>query len=50
MKRIYLDIAGRMHSLYSVLILHPPEGYEVVTHQTPWDRVSRSASQGDTLM
>ena len=28
MKKIYLDVAGRMHSLYNDLLNNPPEGYK----------------------
>lgn len=50
MKRIYLDIAGRMHSLYRPLIDYPPEGYEVITKEASWDRVSHAASRVDMLI
>ena len=44
MKKIYLDIAGKMHSLYNELILFPPEGYEFVTEQAYWDKTSKAIS------
>jgi len=38
MKRIYVELAGRFHSSYGSLISYPPEGYEFILEQTPWDR------------
>ncbi len=49
MKKIYLDIAGRMHSLYRPLVDYPPEGYEVITEGLSWDRVSQAASRVNML-
>lgn len=37
-KRVYLDIAGRMHSLYKGLVLHPPPGYQFITQDRSWDK------------
>lgn len=45
MKRVYLDVAGRMHSLYKELILHPPPGYQFVALGSGWDKVSSVASK-----
>ena len=45
MKKVYLDVAGRMHSLYKELILHPPSGYQFVTVGSSWDKVSSVASK-----
>jgi len=47
MKKVYLDIAGRMHSLYRELLENPPDGYEFVTSTTLWDRSSRAAAKTD---
>jgi len=44
-KRVYLDVAGRMHSLYKELMLHPPRGYQFVALDSGWDRVSSVASK-----
>ena len=45
MKSIYLDVAGRMHSLYQELVSHPPPGYQFVTQGTRWDTAVRAASK-----
>ena len=45
MKRIYLDIAGRMHSLYKELVLNPPAGYQFVTEDGSWDKAFGAASK-----
>ncbi len=49
MKRVYLDIAGRMHSLYRELLEYPPDGYEFVIGQTPWDKASKSLAKIDSI-
>lgn len=46
-RRVYLDIAGKMHSLYKELVLHPPLGYQFVTEQTHWDKALSSATKVD---
>ena len=43
MKRIYLDVAGKMHSLYRELVLNPPLGYQFVAQDTGWDRATGGA-------
>lgn len=48
-KKIYLDIAGRMHSLYKELVSNPPAGYEFITQGTAWDKVSRAATRVDVI-
>ena len=45
MKTVYLDIAGRMHSLYKELVLNPPEGYQFITQDTSWDKASSAVSK-----
>jgi len=45
MKKVYLDVAGRMHSLYKEFILHPPSGYKFVTLNSSWDKVTNVASK-----
>ena len=49
MKKIYLDISGRRHSLYEVLVDYPPDDYEFVTGQTPWDKASKSLAKIDSI-
>jgi glycosyltransferase involved in cell wall biosynthesis len=44
-KKVYLDIAGRMHSLYKQLIDYPPEGYQFLTQGTDWDKIFSTASR-----
>jgi glycosyltransferase involved in cell wall biosynthesis len=48
-KLIYLDVAGRMHSLYKELLLSPPSGYRFVTIESNWDKVSDIVSRTDIL-
>lgn len=48
-KLIYLDVAGRIHSLYKELLLSPPSGYRFVTIESDWDRVSDIVSRTDIL-
>lgn len=48
-RKIYLDIAGRMHSLYKNLVLYPPEGYEFITQNASWDKVSATAARTKAL-
>ena len=40
-KDVYLDVAGRMHSLYEELILNPPSGYRFIKAGSSWDKISR---------
>ncbi len=42
-RRIYLDVAGRMHSLYKKLVLYPPPGYQFITQDTSWDKAFSAA-------
>jgi len=44
-KLVYLDVAGRMHSLYELLLSHPPDGYRVVAKATNWDRALSVATR-----
>jgi len=44
-RKIYLDIAGKMHSLYKELVLYPPSGYQFITQGTSWDRAFSVASK-----
>ena len=48
-RTIYLDVAGRMHSLYRLLIDHPPEGYQFITRDTSWDKASDVISKVNTI-
>lgn len=43
-KKVYLDVAGRIHSLYKELVMYPPVGYQFITQGTSWDKVSRAAA------
>ena len=44
-RQVYLDIAGRMHSLYRNLIDYPPQGYRFISGGTGWDSASSSISR-----
>lgn len=48
-KTVYLDIAGRMHSQYKELVLHPPLGYRIVTNSMGFDRISNAAAKMNIL-
>ena len=48
-RKIYLDVAGRMHSLYRGLVVYPPTGYRFLTEPTAWDRVSSYASSTNLI-
>lgn len=37
-KQVYIDVAGRMHSLYRRLMACPPEGYQFITNETKSDK------------
>jgi len=49
MKKIYLDVAGRMHSLYSGFLRYPPSGYMFVTQDNSWDGVSNAAIRNNSI-
>lgn len=49
MKLIYLDVAGKMHSLYKELLLYPPSGYRFTSVGSDWDKVSNIVSKTDVL-
>ena len=49
MKRIYLDVAGKMHSLYNELINYPPEGYEFISDEIVWDELSTASCRIDSV-
>ena len=44
MKKIYLDVAGKTHSLYNEMINYPPEGYEFISEHVSWDKTSKGIS------
>lgn len=44
-----MDVAGKMHSLYETLLLYPPEGYEIVTRGTQWDKIINKTTQINLL-
>jgi glycosyltransferase involved in cell wall biosynthesis len=48
-KLVYLDVAGRMHSLYNMFLLSPPPGYRFVTAASNWDNISMSASRMNVI-
>lgn len=48
-KLVYLDILGKVHSIYKGMVLNPPSGYRFITMGSEWDRVSRIASENDVL-
>ena len=49
MKTVYLDVAGRMHSLYRNLVLYPPTGYRFITQGTAWDKISSTAAKANAV-
>lgn len=46
---MYLDVAGRMHSLYRTLLEHPPEGYRVVRGGEGMDALGARAARSGWL-
>ncbi len=48
-KLIYLDIIGKMHSIYRELLLSPPQGYQFTCSESDWDKVSGILSKTDLL-
>jgi glycosyltransferase involved in cell wall biosynthesis len=46
---IYLDVAGKLHSLYKTLLTSPPAGYRFVTSASSWDNISGVAAKKDLL-
>jgi len=48
-KLVYLDVIGKLHSLYNTLLFSPPTGYRFITAASSWDSISNSVSQQDTL-
>lgn len=49
MKNIYMDVAGRMHSLYKRLMAYPPEGYQFITNETSWDKLSNAMVRSNRI-
>src|SRR5712691_4383022 len=47
---IYLDIAGRLHSLYNILIDHPPEGFSISSGSSRFDEASMLLAQNPVLL
>lgn len=48
-KLIYLDVAGKMHSLYKELLVNPPHGYHFTSYGSDWDKVSGIVSKTNLL-
>lgn len=48
-KLVYLDVIGKLHSLYKTLLFSPPPGYRFITAASSWDTVSNSVSQQDAF-
>ncbi len=48
-KTVYLDVAGKMHSLYKNLVDYPPHRYQFITQCTGWDMVSSAASKTNAI-
>jgi len=46
-KKVYLDVAGRRHSLYKELVLYPPSGYRFITQDTSWDKAFSAVSRAN---
>ena len=49
MRKVYLDLGGRMHSLYKELVMYPPLGYEFITQKTSWDKAFIAATKVNTI-
>jgi glycosyltransferase involved in cell wall biosynthesis len=46
---IYLDVTGKLHSLYKTLLTSPPSGYRFITSASNWDNISNVATKMDLL-
>jgi glycosyltransferase involved in cell wall biosynthesis len=46
---VYLDVIGKLHSLYKTLLVSPPSGYRFVTATSSWDTLSTSVSHQELL-
>jgi len=46
---IYLDVTGKLHSLYKTLLTSPPSGYSFITSVSNWDNISSVATKIDLL-
>lgn len=49
MKQVYIDAAGRMHSLYKRLMAYPPDGYYFITNKTKLDKFSSSIVRSNCI-
>jgi len=49
MKNVYLDIIGKRHSLYNELVNHPPEGYNFMVDENPWDKTTQTIANNETI-
>lgn len=47
MKKVYLDIAGRLHSLYLEMLREPPSGYSFVTVGSKVDKYMHGLSRSE---
>lgn len=48
-RKVYLDLGGRMHSLYKELVMYPPPGYQFITQKTSWDKAFTAAAKVNTI-
>jgi hypothetical protein len=48
-RKVYLDVAGRLHSLYKELVKNPPIGYDFSLPVTTWDGASSAASKMEAI-
>ena len=49
MKQVYVDVAGRMHTLFKRLMAYPPEGYQFIANETSWDKLSNAVVRSNGL-
>lgn len=49
MNTIYLDVAGKMHSLYRELKEYPPDGYQFALGTDRWDKASTQLTRNKSL-
>lgn len=48
-KKIYIEPTAKMHSAFRELVRHPPEGYEFVTAQRFWDKVTEQLTANHSI-
>ena len=48
-KQVYFEPAGRIHPAHQVMLSYPPDGYEFVGADSPWDRSMKTLIRSDLV-